>query len=134
MKFKVSDMYLSDSSDSYVLVVGLTEFRDELDSIFSKLLCVDTGFEAIQQLRREVPTALVAPWNLTDMPNGMLFKRILAGRSSISSVALVDSFDSKQEIAARSLGITVVVDNNISPADLGELINHLSDAQSATGS
>jgi len=120
-------------SDSYVLIAGLAEYRQELGPLFTELLGVDTGLQAFQQLRGKVPAALVAPWHLPDMPDGMLFRRILASGNFLSTVALVDLSDLKQEITARSLGVTVVADENILPSRLGELINHLSDAHRATG-
>ena len=66
------------------------------------------------------------------MPDGMLFRRILTGSGSLSTVALVDSADSSQEVSARALGVTVVVDKDIAPSNLSELINHLVDVHATT--
>ncbi|MBN1796851.1 MAG: hypothetical protein JW804_09285 [Sedimentisphaerales bacterium] len=121
------------ASDEYVLLVGLAEFRNVSGTLFTGLLEVETGFEALQQIRIKVPVTLIAPWHLPDMPDGILFRRILTGGTSLPTVALVDSSDFSQEVSARGLGVTVVVDKDIPPSSLGELIYHLTDVHTVTG-
>ena len=121
------------SSRGYVLAVGLKDRCKALKSLPVKLRSVDTGFQALQQLRLEVPSVLVGLWDLPDMPDGSLFKRILATTASATTVTLVEFQNAEQEIAARSLGVTLVLDENIDDETLCDLLSELSVTRVATG-
>jgi DNA-binding NarL/FixJ family response regulator len=123
-------MYLT---EGYVLAVGLKQRCDALKDLPVRLCSVDTGFQALKQLRRQVPSVLLGLWDLPDMPAGALFKQILAGAASVATVTLVRFGDTGSEIAARSLGVTVVLDDSVDEHMLAELLNQLSARKVATG-
>lgn len=122
-------MYLS---EWYVLAVGLRNRCERLSGLSLRVCSVDTGFQALQQLRLKSPAVLVGLWDLPDMPDGSLFRR-LAGAVSVNTVALVRFGDTASEIAARSLGVTVVLDDGVDENTLGELLCQLSATRVATG-
>lgn len=122
------------SMDKYVLAVGLTERSVGFKELPVRFCSVDTGFEALKQLRLEVPSILIGLWDLPDMPNGELFRRVLAGFASVDTVTLVEIGNNSAEIAARRLGVTVVLDEGVDQHMLNELISHLSGIIAATGS
>jgi len=121
------------SSEGYVLAVGLKDCCNGLKDLPVRLCSVDTSFEALKQLRREVPSVLLGLWDLPDMPNGAMFRRVLAGAASVATVTLVEVGDTAAEVAARSLGVTVVLDENVDKQALAELLTQLSAVSAATG-
>jgi hypothetical protein len=122
-------MYLS---EGYILAVGLKQRCDDLKDLPLRLCSVDTGFQALKQLRLEIPSVLVGLWDLPDMPNGALFRRVLTGAASVVTVTLVEFGDTTAEVAARSLGVTVVLDDSIDEQTLTELLSQLSARRVAT--
>ena len=121
------------SSQEYVLAVGLADRCEDLEGLRVRHRSVDTGFQALRQLRLEVPSVLVGLWDLLDMPDGSLFRRVLGSIASAATVTLVEFENSTQEIAARSLGVTVVLDESIDDKVLCELLDQLSVTKVATG-
>ena len=121
------------STQGYVLAVGLANRCEGLKDLPIRLCSVDTGFQALRQLRLEVPSVLVGLWDLPDMPDGSLFRRVLGSIASAATVTLVEFENSTQEIAARSLGVTVVLDESIDDKVLCELLDQLSVTKIATG-
>ena len=124
-------MYLS---DRYILMVGLTERCKNFNDLPVRICSVDTGFEALKQLRLEIPSVLIGLWDLPDMPNGELFRRVLAGSASVTTVTLIEFGNTSAEVAARRLGVTVVLDEGVDEKMLCELLSQLSGIIAATGS
>jgi DNA-binding NarL/FixJ family response regulator len=122
-----------ESSQRYVLTVGLKDRCESLKALPVKLCSVDTGFQALRQLRLEIPSVLVALWDLPDMPNGSLFRKILGTTASTATVALVEFENTTQEIAARTLGVTIVLDENANDETLCDLLGQLSVRKVAAG-
>lgn len=121
------------STQGYILAVGLADRCEDLKDLPVRLCSVDTGFQALQKLRLELPSVLVGLWDLPDMPDGSLFRRILGSTASAATVTLVEFENTTQEIAARSLGVIVVLDENIDDKVLCDLLSQLSEAKIATG-
>ncbi len=113
--------------------MGLRQRCNGLKDLPVRFCSVDTGFQAVKQLRLEVPSVLLGLWDLPDMPNGMLFRRVLTGAASVATVTLVEFGDTAAEIAARSLGVTVVLDDGVDEQTLAELLCQLSARRVATG-
>jgi DNA-binding NarL/FixJ family response regulator len=121
------------SPDKYILTVGLTERCNSLKNLPVRLCSVNTGFEALKQLRLEVPSVLIGLWDLPDMPDGELFRRVLAGAASVATVTLIEFGNTSAEVAARRLGVTVVLDEGVDKQILSELLSQLSGTIAATG-
>ena len=121
-------------SDKYILTVGLKERYESFKDLPVRLCSVEKGFQALKQLRLELPSVLVGLWDLPDMPNGGLFRRILAGFPSVATVTLIELENTDAEVAARRLGVTVVLDEDVDQQMLSELLSQLSGIIAATGS
>jgi DNA-binding NarL/FixJ family response regulator len=121
------------SSEGYILAVGVTDRYEHLGPLPLSLCFVDTGFAALQQIRTKPPSVLVGLWDLPDMPGGALFRRLLSGAVSVTSIAIVPFGDTTSEIAARSVGVTVVLDDSVNAESLAELLRQLSPVRAATG-
>jgi DNA-binding NarL/FixJ family response regulator len=124
-------MYLP---DKYILTVGLSERSRSFRSLPVRICAVDKGFEALRQLRFEVPSVLIGLWDLPDMPDGELFRRVLAGSASVATVTLIEFGNTSAEVAARRLGVTVVLEKGVDQQVLTDLLSQLSGAIAATRS
>jgi DNA-binding NarL/FixJ family response regulator len=123
-------MYLP---DKYILIVGLSERSKSFRDLPARICSVDTGSEALKQLRFEVPSVLIGLWDLPDMPDGELFRRVLSGSASVATVTLIEFGNTYAEVAARRLGVTVVLYEGVDQQILNELIPQLSVTIAATG-
>jgi DNA-binding NarL/FixJ family response regulator len=124
---------LMNTSDEYILLVGLRNHCGNLVSLPDHLCMVDTGLQAMQQIRYKQPMVLASRWDLPDMPDGLLFRRILNSPVCFRTLALVSSHDPAQEVTARSIGISVVLDETIDSEQLKAVLRQLSKLRCATG-
>ncbi len=120
-------------TDNYVLTVGINDLCKNLNNLTTEVFAVDTGFAALQQFRKRIPSVLIAKWDLPDMSDGILFRRILSAASAVSTVAMIEFGNTSQEVAARTLGVTVVLDDSADEQMLKELLKQLSAVTMATG-
>lgn len=98
---------------STVLMVGANEKAGGLQELPLRVLMLDTGQEAIQCLRHEQVDTVVSRWDLVDMPEGELLARICSAMPRIPTVAFVEPGNRRQEILARSLGVTAILSEDI---------------------
>jgi DNA-binding NarL/FixJ family response regulator len=96
-----------------VLVAGITEKSRALMELPIRLLVVDTGVEAARCMKEEKIHTVVSHWNMVDAPDGELLKKIVTARPGMPTIAFVRPGDSQQEIAARSLGVSVVLSEDV---------------------
>ena len=108
--------------EAYVLAVGLGRRSDALLPLPIRLFTADCAEEAIRILRTEKVDVIASQWELDGMANGMFLKQIQTARPEIPIVAFIEIGNYEQEVAARGLGITVVVDETISSDDFREMI------------
>jgi DNA-binding NarL/FixJ family response regulator len=96
-----------------VLVAGITDKSSALMELPIRLLVVDTGVEAARCMKEEKIHTVVSHWDLMDSPDGELLKKVVAARPAMPTIAFVRPGDSQQEIAARSLGVSVVLSDDV---------------------
>jgi DNA-binding NtrC family response regulator len=96
-----------------VLVAGITEKSKALKELPIRLLVVDTGAEAARCLKEETIHTVVSHWDLIDAWDGELLKRVTAARPSMPTIAFIRPGDCRQEIAARSLGVSAVLSEDV---------------------
>jgi hypothetical protein len=96
-----------------VLVAGITGKSSVLMELPIRLLVVDTGVEAARCMKEEKIHTVVSHWDLMDAPDGGLLKKVVAARPGMPTIAFVRPGDSQQEIAARSLGVSVVLSDDV---------------------
>ena len=93
-----------------VLTVGLKGKSAALDSLPIQLFRTDTGVEAIQALRRHrVIDEIVARWDLPDMTDGLLIRRVKAARPWMPTIVLLDEPFEARELAVREAGVVAVL-------------------------
>ena len=120
-------------SQGYVLAVGLKNRFENSENLPVRLCSVDTGFEALNQFKRETPSVLLGLWDLPDMPNGALFRRILNFAASVVTISLVEFGNVDAEVEARSIGVTVVLDDNVDQELLADLLSQMSSGKVTSG-
>jgi hypothetical protein len=96
-----------------VLVAGITEKSKALTELPVRLLVVDTGAEAARCLKEENVHTVVSHWDLVDVWDGQLLRNIAAARPSMPTIAFIRPGDYQQEIAARSLGVSAVLSEDV---------------------
>lgn len=116
-----------------VLAVGLGNRSDILKELPIRLIVMETGAEAIRSLREERITTVVSKWGLVDMPQGRFLKNIIAAKPAIPTIAFVTAGDPAQEIEARSLGITVVLSEDIDDGYFRQAVCQLSGISTIVG-
>jgi len=107
---------------STILMVETEDKARGLQELPVRLLRMNTGRQAVQCLRREKVDTVISRWDLVDMPDGLLLKRILAARPKMPTIALIQAGSQRQEILARSLGVTAIVSEDVDSSFFRRLI------------
>jgi DNA-binding NtrC family response regulator len=98
---------------SNVLMIGAADKARGLQELPVRVLMINTGKEAIRCLKEERIDTVISRWELVDMPNGLLLEKILAARPKMPTIAFVQPGNWQQEIAARSLGVTAILNDDV---------------------
>ena len=96
-----------------VLTVGLTGKSEVLKELPVRLIKMQSGLEAARSLKSEKVNSVISRWDLDDMPDGRFLKTFKAAKPYIPTIALVRAGSKAQEIAARSLGVTAVLAEDV---------------------
>ena len=78
-----------------------------------RLLLFENVADAISCLRHEKIHTVISRWELVDMENGEFLKRVREAKPAMPTIAFVRLGDMRQEISARSLGVSVVLPEDI---------------------
>jgi DNA-binding NarL/FixJ family response regulator len=92
-----------------VLTVGLNGRSEVLRELPVRLIKMQSGLEAARSLKNEKVNSVISRWDLEDMPDGRFLRTFKAAKPYIPTIALVRAGSRKQEIAARSLGVSAVI-------------------------
>ena len=96
-----------------ILTVGVTDKSDALKQLPIRLLVMDTGAEAVRCLREERVATVISRWELIDMPHGRLLKNVIAANPAVPTIAFVATGDRSQEVAARALGVSAILSEDV---------------------
>jgi DNA-binding NtrC family response regulator len=97
-----------------LLTVGLNGKSNALDALPIRVISTESGGQAIEWLRKNhFIKALISTWDLPDMNEGELVRRIKAVRPWLPTVVLLDKPFQDREVAARSLGVSAVLPSNV---------------------
>lgn len=92
-----------------VLAVGVGNRSAELSELPIQLICLTHAKEAASSFKTEKIDSVISHWHLEDMPDGQFIRRLKAVRPQMPTIAIIESGNIEQEIAARSLGVAAVV-------------------------
>ncbi len=96
-------------SKTNVLTVGISDKAGILRELPIRLVSLKFASDAIRSLKTEKFDSVVSKWNLADMENGLFLKALKRIKPDMPTIAIIESGNSTQEIAARSLGVSVVL-------------------------
>lgn len=92
-----------------VLIVGLDEKKRVLRELPIEVLAMRFGREAARSLKNKKVNSVVCKWDLDDMEDGEFLRRLRLVKPDIPTIALIRAGDTRQEVAARSLGVSAVL-------------------------
>jgi len=96
-----------------ILAVGISDKRGALKDLPIRLLVMDTGAEGVRCLQEERIATVISRWELIDMPHGRLLKNVIAANPAVPTIAFVTTGDRSQEIAARALGVSAILSEDV---------------------
>jgi DNA-binding NarL/FixJ family response regulator len=96
-----------------VLVLGLGGRSNALKVLPIRVLCIETGVEAGRSLKNEHVDSVISKWDLPDARDGQFLKNLRLAKPYMPVIAIVNSNDVRQEIAARSIGVAAVLSSDI---------------------
>jgi len=108
-----------------VLVVGVEGKARLLRELDVNVVTRKFGALAARSLKTENIQGVIATWNLPDMYDGKFFRGLKRIKPYMPTVAVIDSGDDQQEIAARSLGVSAVITEGIDGFDFKRLVCNL---------
>jgi DNA-binding NarL/FixJ family response regulator len=112
-------------TETNVLAVGIRDKSSALQELPIRLLVMDTTVEALFCLRQEKIHTVISRWELVDGPAGEFLKRIREAKPAIPTIAFIKPGNDKQEIAARGLGVSIVLPENIDDDHFREAVCQL---------
>ncbi len=96
-----------------VLIVGLNGKHEVLRELPIRLITMQSGIKAARSLKNEKVDSVISKWDLDDMEDGQFLKKLKAVKPDIPTIAFVKAGDQAQEIAARSLGVSAVLTDDV---------------------
>ena len=109
-----------------VLGVGLSEQAETLRLLELPFIHALSGREAIRYLvGQNLIRLLISSWDLPDMPRGEVIRRVKPARPWLKTILLMEHASADAEIAARQLGVTLVLPAQISSQLLADIVTRL---------
>lgn len=108
-----------------ILAIGLKGRKNSLNELPIRLISIESGMEAARSLKNEKIDSVISNWDLVDMDNGLFLKRLRRIKPNIPTIVFVDHNDPKQEIQARSLGVSAVLNDNTTDQHFKMTISNL---------
>jgi hypothetical protein len=96
-----------------ILAVGISDKRRIITTLSVRSILVGRADQALKCLRKVDVYSLAGLWDLPDMRDGGLFDHILGAKSWLPTIAIVQTGNIAQEIAARRLGVTLVLPEDV---------------------
>ncbi len=114
-----------------VLAVGIEHQSKALKQLPLRLIKMSSGFEAARSLKNEKVDCVISSWDLPDMKNGLFLRNLRMTRPDIPAVAVIESENISQEIAARSLGLSAVITGQTTDRYLQQIVCQVLELASA---
>ena len=112
--------------DAKVIAVGLNAEPGLDKAVPVQIISSDSGMEAVKHLREHrIIDAVISRWDLPDMPDGELIRRIRAARPSTPTIVVLDEPYEQREVEVRALGVTAVLPGNVDTPMLSNAISEV---------
>ena len=96
-----------------LLTVGLKGKEEVLRELPVRLISMQSGREAARSLKNEKVDSVISKWDLDDMKDGWFLKKLKTVKPRIPTIVFVKSEDATEEIAARSIGASAVLNDDV---------------------
>ncbi len=96
-----------------ILITGVSGKADALQNLSIQLYITDSGREAVRCLKKRKIDTVISKWQLIDIKDGEFLKAVIEAKPGIATIAMINAGDYIQEVAARSVGVTAVLPENI---------------------
>ena len=96
-----------------VLVLGCEGRNNALKALPIRVLYCETGLEAGRSLKNESVDGVISLWKLPEAPAGKFLRNLRLAKPYLPIIALVDANNIEQEISARSIGVTAVLNDDV---------------------
>ena len=106
-----------------VLTVGIDNKAAALDELTVKVISLKFGTEAARSFKNKDFDSVISKWDLPDMADGRFLKALKSAKPEIPTIAVVESGNIEQEIAARSLGVSAVITDQASDEQFLETVS-----------
>lgn len=116
-----------------VLVVGIGDKSEALHELPVQLFVVNNCEEAICCLKDKRLDAVISQWNLVDVSEGQFLSRVTSAKPGFPTIALIKGGDVRQEMAARSLGVIAVLEDDIDDDYFRDTVCHVLGIDSIAG-
>jgi DNA-binding NtrC family response regulator len=116
-----------------LLAVGIGPRLEALGELPIEIHRAETAAEAIGLLRNRVMDAVLSRWDLADAPGGTLLENLTAARPGMPAIAVVGPGDYPQEVAARSIGVAAVINDDDDDGYFREAVAQLMNIGAAVG-
>lgn len=116
-----------------VLVVGIGNKSEALHELPVQLFVVNDCAEAIRCLKNERLDAVISQWDLVDVSEGQFLSRVTSAKPGFPAIALIKGGDVRQEMAARSLGVIAVLEDDIDDDYFRDTVCHILGIDSIAG-
>ncbi len=108
-----------------VLALGLGGKNNALKALPIRVLYIETGVQAGRSLKNESVDSVISKWDLPDAPDGRFLRNLRLAKPYMPVIAVVDSGDVEQEIAARSIGVSAVLSNDITDRLFRQIVSEV---------
>lgn len=109
-----------------VLMVGTSKAQNQnLSTLPVILLTSSTARQGAEHLRLLNIDVAVSKWDLPDLSDGEFIRNVVEARPGLPVVAIIESGNIEQEIHARSLGVSAVVNDDPGGTELREALTAL---------
>ena len=112
---------------SNILIAGARDKAAILRDLSVRLFVTDTGSQAIRCLKKKRMDALISRWELVDLSDGELLKNVIAAKPGMPTVALIKAGDYVREVAARSIGVSAVLPEDVDDDHFRNTVCQLAD-------
>jgi hypothetical protein len=96
-----------------ILIAGASDKVEILRGLSIRLFVAEFGSQAIRCLKRRRINTLISRWELVDVFDGELLRKVIAAKPEVTTLALIKAGDYLCEVAARSMGVSIVLPEDI---------------------
>ena len=89
------------------------------------MVSIRSGAEAVCSLKNDEFNGVISNWDLVDMAEGQFLKRLKSVKPHMPTIAFIRTGDRAAEIAARSLGVSAVLTEDVSDELFRETVSQI---------